>query len=112
MRARTSRISAYARLEIGQFRLNDRHKSRFIILSSDAIPWPLGKGLQHVKPIIGILWFMEEAFGAVGEGVSPVFRVVISCPMPDGDHGLELAVSLRIICGKQSRTYILWNEFS
>ena len=44
---------------------------------------------------------MEEAFGAVGEGLSPVFRVVISCPMPDGDHGLESAVSVRIICGKK-----------
>ena len=55
---------------------------------------------------------MQKAFGAVGERVGPVFRVVISCPMPDGDHGLELAVSPGTIRGRQSSTYILWNEFS
>ena len=67
---------------------------------------------QHVKPIIGILWVVKEAFGTVGERVSPVFCVVISCPMPDGDHGLELAVSLRIICSRQFRNYIFSNELS
>ena len=32
---------------------SDRNTSRLIILSSDAIPRPFSKGLEHVKPIVG-----------------------------------------------------------
>ena len=71
-------------------------KSKVIILSSDAVSRPLRKGLQHVKPILGILWVVEEALGAVGERLSPVSFVMISSPMPDGDHGLGSAVSLSV----------------
>jgi hypothetical protein len=58
------------------------------ILSADAISRSHRERLQHIEAIIGILWIAKESFGLVGEWISPVFGVVVSCPMPDGYHGL------------------------